>query len=55
MDNSVLLDFSSAGTCTCACMGPFMASEAKNAPEAHLPGEVGGGVIGGSGVRDIQV
>lgn len=39
MDNSVLLEFSSAGTCTCACMGLFMASEAKNAPEAHLPWE----------------
>ena len=37
MGNSVLLDFSSTGAC--ACMGPFMAGEAKNAPEAHLPGE----------------
>ena len=31
------LNFSSAGT------GQFMASKAKNAPEAHFPGKGGGG------------
>ena len=41
MGNSVLLNFSSAGTC--ACMGPLMAGKAKNAPGTHFPVEGGGG------------
>ena len=43
------LNFSSAGK------GQFMASKAKNAPEAHFPGKGGGEREGGTGVRDMAL